>query len=207
MSQTLLQEYLAVFIPNWSDGKVNIALLLSIVQESTLESLIMSQKRRRYSLKHKEGKLILDKVSERLKVNVETILGSKANIETVEADFGQIILVNGKPLFFKVDDHILPTLFFREISVHAPKVVVDMGAVPYVCNGADVMAPGIVRFEGEFSKGDIVLVVDEKHGKPLALGEILCDAKNAKNVKQGVVVKNVHFVSDKIWNFAKTLVE
>ena len=190
----------------WSkDGKVNIVLLLSIVQESTLESPVMSQKHRRHSLKLKEGKLLLNKVSEKLKINIDTILGSKANVETAEASFGQIILVNGKPLFFKVNDNVLPTLFFREISVYAPKVVVDMGAVPYVCNGADVMAPGIVRFEGEFSKDDIVLVVDEKHGKPLALGEILYDAENAKNVKQGIVVKNVHFVSDKIWNFAKAL--
>jgi len=167
----------------------------------------MSHKRRRYSLKIKEGKLILGKVSERLKINLETILGSKANVETVEADFGQLILVNCKPLFFKVKETVLPTLFFREISVQAPKVVVDMGAIPYVCNGADVMAPGIVGIEGEFSKGDIVLVVDEKHRKPLALGEILYNAENVKNVKQGVVVKNVHFVSDKIWNFAKALTE
>jgi PUA domain protein len=69
------------------------------------------------------------------------------------------------------------------------------------------MAPGIVRIEGGFSKGDIVLVADEKHGKPLALGEALYDAENASHVKQGVVVKNLHFVSDKIWNFAKTLAE
>jgi PUA domain protein len=82
-----------------------------------------------------------------------------------------------------------------------------MGAIPYVCNGADVMAPGIVRFEGEFGKGDLVLVVDEKHGKPLALGEILYDSENAKSIKQGVVIRNIHFVSDKIWNFAKTLAE
>ena len=167
----------------------------------------MSHKHRRYSLKSKEGKLILNKVSERLKINVETILSSKVNIEVFEADFGQIFLVNGKPLFFKVEDSVLPTLFFTEISARAPKVVVDMGAVPYVCNGADVMAPGIVRFEGEFGKGDLVLVVDEKYGKPLALGEILYDSGNAGDVKQGVVVRNLHFVGDKIWNFAKALTE
>jgi PUA domain protein len=80
-----------------------------------------------------------------------------------------------------------------------------MGAIPYVCNGADVMAPGIVRVEGEFADGDLVLVVDEKHGKPLALGESLSDSESVRNTKEGAVVKNVHFVSDKIWNFAKTL--
>jgi PUA domain protein len=69
------------------------------------------------------------------------------------------------------------------------------------------MAPGIVRIDGEFNKGDLVIVVDEKHGKPLALGEVLYDAKNAENIKQGAVVKNIHFVSDKIWNFAKALIE
>ena len=81
-----------------------------------------------------------------------------------------------------------------------------MGAVPHVCNGANVMAPGIVRVEGDFGKGDLVLIVDEKHGKPLALGESLCDSGRARNTKQGVVVKSIHFVSDKIWNFAKSLV-
>lgn len=167
----------------------------------------MSHKRRRQSLKLKEGKLLLKKVSDRLKVNLDTILDPKAKIETVEADFGNIILVNCKPLLFKVEDNVLPTLFFKEVVMQAPIVVVDMGAIPYVCNGADVMAPGIVRIEGEFIKGDIVLVVDEKHRKPLALGEILYDSENTKNIKSGVVVKNVHFVSDKIWNSAKAVNE
>ena len=167
----------------------------------------MPHKRRRYSLKLKEGKLLLKKVSDRLKVNLETILDSKAKMETVEADFGKLILVNCKPLLFKVEENVLSTLFFKEVFVHTPLVVVDMGAIPYVCNGADVMAPGIVRIEGEFIKGDIVLVVDEKHRKPLALGEILYNTENAKTVKRGVVVKNVHFVSDKIWNTAKALNE
>ena len=81
-----------------------------------------------------------------------------------------------------------------------------MGAVPYVCNGADIMAPGIVRVEGEFGKGDLVLVVDEKHGKPLAVGESLDDSGSLRNTKQGAVVKSVHFVSDEIWNLSKTLV-
>ena len=158
-------------------------------------------------MKSKDAKLILNEVSERLKVKVEALFSSKVNVEVAEVDFGQIYLVDGKPLFFKVGERVLPTLLFQGFAVRAPKVVVDMGAVPYVCEGADVMAPGIVRVEGEFGKGDLVLVVDEKHGKALALGESLYDSGNARSTKQGAVVKNFHFVSDKIWNFAKTLVE
>ena len=167
----------------------------------------MSTKYRRYSLKSKKAKQILNEVSERLKVNVETFFGSKANVEVVVADVGKIYLVSGKPLFFKIGEKTLPTLLFSDFISHAPKIVVDMGAVPYVCNGADIMAPGIVRVEGEFRKDDFVLVVDEKHGKPIALGESLIDAETARKTRQGVVVHTVHFVSDKIWNFAKTLSE
>lgn len=167
----------------------------------------MPAKHRRYSLKSKEVKMLLNKASEKLKIDLGTLIDSKANVEVVEADFGEIFLIRGKPLLFRVGAEVLPTLLFGEISSHIPRIVVDMGAVPYVCNGADIMAPGITRIESKFSKGDIVLVVDEKHGKPLALGESLYESGEAENTKQGVVVKNMHFVSDKIWNFAKTLAE
>jgi PUA domain protein len=170
------------------------------------ERVVMPTKHRRYALKSKQAKQILNEISERLKVNVDSLFGAEANVEVVEADIVNVYLVDGKPLFFKVGDSVLPTLLFQDFTSHAPKIVVDMGAVPYVCNGADIMAPGIVRVEGEFGEGDVVLVVDEKHGKSLAVGESLYDAVSVRNTKQGAVVKNIHFVSDKIWNFAKTLV-
>jgi PUA-domain protein len=167
----------------------------------------MPTKQRRYSLKAKQTKLILNDIADKLKINVEALFGSKASVEVVEADFGEIYLVNGKPLFFKVGGRVLPTLLFQEFALRAPKIVVDMGAVPYVCNGADVMAPGIRRVDGEFDEGDLVLVIDEKHGKPLALGESIYDAETARKTRTGVVVKTLHFVSDKAWNFVKALVE
>jgi len=74
-----------------------------------------------------------------------------------------------------------------------------MGAVPYVCKGADVMAPGVVNINGEFKENDLLLVVDERHGKPLALGIALFNAQAMKNVKHGKIVKNIHYVGDKLW--------
>src|SRR3989337_700198 len=166
----------------------------------------MSQKGRRYSLKSKEAKLILNQASERLRINLENIIGPKRNVEVAESELTRIFLIDGKPLLFKTGETVLPTLLFTQVLEKVPKIVVDMGAVPYVCKGADVMAPGIVRIEGEFGKGDIVVVVDEKHGKLLGLGESLLDSVSARAAKQGAVVKNRHFVSDKIWNLTKTLV-
>jgi predicted RNA-binding protein (TIGR00451 family) len=37
-----------------------------------------------------------------------------------------------------------------------------MGAVPHICNGADIMAPGIVKVEREFQARAMAVVVDEK---------------------------------------------
>ena len=164
-------------------------------------------KQRRYPLKTKEAKQVLALAQTNLKLNLEALFGAKALVEVVESEVGQIYLINGKPLLYKADDKILPTLHFTEYIVGAPKIVVDMGAVPYVCKGATVMAPGIVRIEGEFGKGDLAVVVDLKHGKALALGESLIDSQTARQTKKGPVAKTLHYVSDKIWDYTKTLNE
>jgi PUA-domain protein len=162
---------------------------------------------RRYPLKTKEAKLIIEDSSKKLNFDLEALYGAKANVEVVESDVGEIYLIEGKPILFKLGNVVLPTLLFSEFAAKAPKIVVDMGAVPYVCKGATVMAPGIVRVEGKFGKGDLVLVVDMKHGKALALGESLLDAETAKQTKKGPVVKTLHYVSDKIWEYIKTITE
>jgi PUA-domain protein len=162
---------------------------------------------RRYPLKTKEAKLIIEDSSKKLNFDLEALYGAKANVEVVESDVGEIYLIEGKPILFKLGNVVLPTLLFSEFAAKAPKIVVDMGAIPYVCKGATVMAPGIVRVEGKFGKGDLVLVVDMKHGKALALGESLLDAETAKQTKKGPVVKTLHYVSDKIWEYIKTITE
>jgi PUA domain protein len=163
----------------------------------------MPEKFRRYFLKTKDAEALLDKASEKLKVNLQQIFKAKVNLELIHTEFAEIYLINGKPSLVKTEEEVFPTLVFNEFLASSPKVVINMGAVPHVCNGANVMAPGIVRFEGEFQKGDFVLVMDEKYGKPIAVGEIVYDAEAAKKVSHGIVVKNVHFVGDKIWNFIK----
>jgi PUA domain protein len=167
----------------------------------------MPTKQRRYALKTKDAKQVLTEAQAKLKLDLDALFGAKAIVEVVESDVGEVYLIGGKPVLFRAGDKVLPTLLFSEFTSKAPKIVVDMGAVPYVCKGATVMAPGIVRIEGEFGKGDLVLVVDVKFGKALALGESLMDAEAARQTKKGPVVKTLHYVSDKIWDFTKTLAE
>ncbi len=154
-------------------------------------------------MKEKESRELLERASQRLRVSLRQVSGMKTNVEAVETEFGLIYLVNGKPLLFATETEIYPTLTFNELFETLPRIVVDMGAVPFVCKGANIMAPGIRRFEGSFAKGDIVFVVDEKHGKPLALGEAIYDTEAAKNVKQGRIIRNIHYVGDSVWEFIK----
>jgi PUA-domain protein len=167
----------------------------------------MSHKARRYTLKSSDAKTLFSTASKKLGINLLEIVDSKANVEVVGTGRGELLIVNRKPLLFRTKETVYPTLLFEEIISKLPKVVVDMGAVRHVCNGAGIMAPGIVNYEGEFKKGDLVSIVDIKFRKRLALGEAQYDTEVAKSVKQGVVVKNIHYVSDEIWNVMKALAD
>lgn len=85
-----------------------------------------------------------------------------------------------------------------------PRITVDMGAVPHVCNGSDVMAPGIRKIEGDFVVGSLLTVVDERHGKFIAVGESLLGLEEMKAARRGKVIKNLHYVGDKVWDAIKT---
>lgn len=167
----------------------------------------MSHKTRRYTLKSSDAKILFSTASKKLGINLGELVDSKANIEAIETGRGELLLLARNPLLFRTGETVYPTLLFEEVISKLPKVVVDMGAVRHICNGAGVMAPGIVRYEGKFKKGDLVSIVDVKFWKSLALGEAQYDAEAAKSVNHGVVVKNIHFVSDEIWKAMKTLVD
>jgi PUA domain protein len=98
-----------------------------------------------------------------------------------------------------------PFLGDDELLKAFPKVVVDMGAVKFLTNGANVMRPGIKSFLAPFLKGDMVVVVDEKHGKALAVGTAMVDSSEGEKMGKGPVIKNVHYIGDKFWNAVREL--
>lgn len=162
---------------------------------------------RRHFLKDKEVKKLIQEFSRRFNLQLTEIL-EKDSIEVEVAEVGadvRVFLISGRPLLVSLEERLVPSLVFEELFRFLPRVVVDSGAVPYVCNGADVMAPGIVRVEGNFHKGDIVVVVDERHAKPLVIGEALHSSEELRKMKTGKAVKNVHYVGDKRWKFIKEI--
>lgn len=131
----------------------------------------------------------------------------KTRIEVIEIDGEQLFLFDDKPLLFKAEGQLTPTLFFERYITSAPKIAVDRGAIPHICNGADVMAPGIRKIEASFSKGGFVVAVDETHGKPLAVGRALVDSETMRRTERGPVVKTLHYVGDMVYNMSKALQE
>ena len=160
---------------------------------------------KRHFLRKKELREILKAFSERLRLSIEDLSLSLKKAEVVETSKSRIILIEGKPRILSVNGELYPTLLFTEVLDRIAKVVVDMGAVPHVCNGADVMAPGVVEVDGDFEEGDIVVVVDERNKVPLSIGKALKSSEQIRGAKKGKVVQNIHYVGDSIWKLSKTL--
>ena len=107
---------------------------------------------------------------------------------------------NKDPIFFYFDDKPVPFLKFLYKTSFLKKVVVDMGAVKFVCGGADVMRPGIVEIDESIGVDEFVVVVDEVNKKPLVVGQALFSGVDMKEKTEGKVIKNLHFVSDELWS-------
>jgi PUA domain protein len=104
----------------------------------------------------------------------------------------------------QIEDTYLPFLSETSLLEKFPKAIVDAGAIKFVCNGANVMRPGIKKFT-EFQKDDIICVVEEVHNKFLAVGKALVSSGEMAGITKGEVVKNLHYISDKYWEAAKLI--
>lgn len=160
---------------------------------------------KRHFLKDKEVKQLDLQVSKVLHKKLSEILGPRLNVELVSVPKADFFLINGRPLLMRIKGKLIPTLRFNEALALLPKIVVDMGAIPHVCNGADIMAPGIVEVEGSFDEGSFVVIVDINHKKPLAIGTANLNSLETLRGKQGKVVKNVHHVGNSMWELVKSL--
>jgi PUA domain protein len=162
-------------------------------------------KRKRHFLKSKDAKKFLLDVSETLGQDIVRLLGEKNRVEVDETETAEVFVFNQRPLLARSNGLLFPTLCFDEVFSVVPRIVVDMGAIPYVCKGADVMVPGIRAINGDFKENSIIVVVDERHGKPLAVGLALFSSETMKALDRGKTVKNLHYVGDNLWSYLKTV--
>ena len=115
----------------------------------------------------------------------------------------QIIIGDGIKIL-KINDDYLPFLSETEMLEKFPNVIVDMGAVKFMCKGANLMRPGIKKFT-EFEKDNLVCIIEESHHKFLAVGKAMVSSSELENMEKGEVIKNLHYISDKFWETGKTI--
>jgi PUA domain protein len=149
-------------------------------------------------LKDKEVRLLKKEFEERFPSYARTLESAKI-VEELPVAESLVIFLDGKPLLLRTKVGLLPTLKFDELVSGLPKVIVDMGAVPHVVNGAQIMRPGIKQVKDDFRKGDLLAIVDEKYNKPIALGFAEMDSGEMRSQTKGRVITNLHYVGDELW--------
>ncbi|MCK4317467.1 RNA-binding protein [Candidatus Bathyarchaeota archaeon] len=150
--------------------------------------------RKRKSLKRKAAKKLFEELS--------SVFGEidAERVESAVLEDVTVYLLDYVVEFVRDGDAIYPFLGGSHVD-GLPRVVVDMGAIPYVCNGADVMAPGIADMDS-FEVGDLVVVRDVTHGKALAIGKALKSSSDIEASRKGKVIENLHYVGDSLWKAA-----
>lgn len=111
---------------------------------------------------------------------------------------GRKKLGSGEEITFPLlkDEKLLPTL---------PVITVDSGAVKFVCNGANIMRPGITKTEGDFTKGAMVVVKEQKYGKAIAVGRAMLSKADLEASTKGPVIENLHYAGDQFWEWLKEI--
>lgn len=161
---------------------------------------------KRYHLNRKKIKQLTHQISEVLPADPYNLIKRGTRVEVVELiSKGEIILINEKAAYIKKNDAIFPSLLNATTLTSLPSLTVDTGAISHICNGADVMAPGVVKIEGDFDVNDIVVVNEERFSKVIALAKALFNSKQIIAKEQGKIAETLHFIGDQFWEAMKSI--
>ncbi len=147
-----------------------------------------------------ETSVVLKNVTEQWGIELPKIKNLK--VHQIENN-AQIITGKGIKIL-RIDDDYLPFLTETAMLEKFPNVMVDMGAVKFMCKGANVMRPGIKK-NTEFEKDKLVCIVEESRHKFLAVGKSMVSSTELENMDKGEILKNIHYISDKFWEIGKTI--
>jgi len=132
--------------------------------------------------------------------------GETDNIDVLEAPQYKVVEIGSERIGILLNEKPFLTVkgLMKFGAAERRAVTVDMGAVPFVTKGADLMIPGIRQMDMEIKAGDWCYIRDEKNRRPLAVGVALMDAQKIMEMKsagqKGKAVKVVHYVGDELWN-------
>lgn len=141
--------------------------------------------------------------------HIKATLGCDVTVDNIveegEIDGEPMFIIDGSLDIFYLDGE--PILTLPGIHRHEASrqyVAVDRGAVKFVLNGADVMAPGITDADQDIEEGDLVWVRNPE-GTGIAVGRALTDAAEMIQRESGKAVENLHYIGDELWEYNETL--
>jgi PUA domain protein len=156
--------------------------------------------RKRHSIRKSQASALFAGLCAQIGESAALFMSDRVEILETNAGFA-LYLIDKKPQLMDSGEWVFPTLQgLLEHPFPERRIVVDSGAVPFVVNGADIMRPGIVSVTEDVKAGCPVQVVEERHGKPLALGVALYDAGDLMGKTSGKMVKTFHYIGDDLWN-------
>lgn len=124
-----------------------------------------------------------------------------SQVEIVEPEPGlRFLVIDGRYTFVEKDGLMIPAVGSQPTLALLPAVYVDDGAIRYILKGADVMRPGIVRYDQWGPKEVLVAVRDASKARGLAVGRAVVSSDEMAGLTKGVSIKNLHHAGDKIWD-------
>ncbi len=159
--------------------------------------------KKRHLLKTRDIKSLMERIRNELGALPQL---DERRLEAAVLDDGsRVYLLDGVVAFFEHGNQILPSLrILLDGVMTLPAVTVDMGAIKYVINGADIMRPGVTHVDDGIVAGAAVSIIDERHGRPIAVGVSLMSSDEIRQASSGKVVLNRHHVGDPLWEFGRS---
>ena len=158
---------------------------------------------KKWVLSRRDSAEMISKIEGLLEVTLNLAKSAQANCSEPE-EGAVFVSLNGFE-FVRAGDAYFPYVGSQATLALFPQAFVDEGAIRFLLNGADVMRPGIRKFDDWGAAGRMVVVREEKKGRAVAVGPSVVPSAEAQGMSKGGCVKNLHHVGDKYWNLHKSL--
>jgi len=132
-------------------------------------------------------------------------MAKSAQAQCSEPEEGVVFVALDGYEFVKAGGEYFPYLGSRATLDLFPQAFVDEGAIKFLLNGADVMRPGVRKFDDWGPAGKTVVVREEKKGRAIAVGPSMVSGAEAQGMSKGGCIRNIHHIGDKFWNLHRTL--
>jgi len=159
--------------------------------------------KRQVASKH-DSRDYIDRIQSSCKLQLD--VPRSAQVDIIEPDDGiTFIVVDGRYTFVKQGESFIPYVGSAHVTDLLPAARIDDGAIKYILKGADVMRPGIAKYDEWGGADRLVVVRDEAKGRALAVGKSLVESAEMAKMTKGICIKNVHHAGDRVWDAFKKI--